>query len=226
METGLTILKLSFCISLVVVVACAQPQAPAPWNPSMGMRPGTCDRYECPAYTLVDTGYGFEIRMYDSAVWMSTAPIPAPSMTQATKTGFQRLLSYIKGNNKSKTKMNMTAPVMTQATPGKSIYTVSFYVAKKNQENPPRANGLHVKQWKPTYVAVRQVGGYVTDDVAKTEAAALMTSLTVVSNNGTVWIGAIEKSKGKSPEFLIADYNSPSTQTTARVNEILVPFNM
>uniref|UniRef100_A0A1J3K335 Heme-binding protein 2 n=1 Tax=Noccaea caerulescens TaxID=107243 RepID=A0A1J3K335_NOCCA len=225
METGLTVLKLSFCLSLVVVISCAQPQAPAPWNPSMGMRPGTCDRYECPAYKLVDTGYGFEIRMYDSAVWMSTAPIPAPSMTQATKTGFQRLFSYIKGDNKSRTRMNMTAPVITQATPGKSVYTVSFYVAKKNQENPPLADGLHVQPWKPTYVAVRQIGGYVTDDAAKTEAAALMASLKVSSNNGTEWIVAIEKSKGKSPEYLVADYNPPF-QTTARVNEILVPFNM
>lgn len=114
----------------------------------------------------------------------------------------------------------MTAPVITQATPGKSGYTVSFYLPKKNQQNPPEADGLQVQRWKPSFVAVRQIGGYVTDDVAKKEAAALMASL-----QGTEWIAPIEKSKGKSPEYLVADYNPPF-QTTARVNEILVPFDM
>lgn len=116
--------------------------------------------------------------------------------------------------------MNMTAPVTTQATPGQSVYTVSFYLPKKNQQNPPMADDLHVQPWKPTYVAVRQFGGYVSDDAAKKEAAALMDSL-----KGTQWIVPIEKSKGKSPAYLVADYNPPF-QTTARVNEILVPFTM
>ncbi|CAF2065569.1 unnamed protein product [Brassica napus] len=64
METGLTILKMSFFkiqkkkmsffLGLVVVVSCSQ--ALAPWNPSMRMRPGTCDHYECPTYKLVQAG--------------------------------------------------------------------------------------------------------------------------------------------------------------------------
>ncbi|CAH8258571.1 unnamed protein product [Arabidopsis lyrata] len=215
METGLNILKLSLCLSLAVVGSYAQ--APVPFN---GFRPGTCDHYECPTYKLVEAGYGFEIRMYDAALWISTSPIPAPSMTQATKTGFRRLFSYIQGDNKSKVKMNMTAPVITQATPGKSVYTISFYLPKKNQQSPPPADDLHVQSWKPTYVAVRQIGGYVSDDVAKKEAAALMESL-----QSSDWILPVEKSRGKSPAYIVADYNPPS-QTTARVNEIMVPFNM
>lgn len=116
--------------------------------------------------------------------------------------------------------MNMTAPVITQATPGKSVYTISFYLPKKNQQSPPQADDLHVQSWKPTYVAVRQIGGYVSDDVAKKEAAALMESL-----QSSDWILPVEKSRGKSPAYIVADYNPPS-QTTARVNEIMVPFNM
>ncbi|KAF8095314.1 hypothetical protein N665_0337s0022 [Sinapis alba] len=218
MEMGLTILQLYLCLSLVVVVSCAQ--ATAPRNPSMGMRPGTCDHYECPTYESVDVGYGYEIRVYKSAVWMSTGPIPAPSMTQATTTGFQRLFSYIQGDNKSKTKMNMTAPVITQTTPGKSVYTVSFYLPKKNQQNPPLADDLHVQPWKPTHVAIRQFGGYVTDALAKKEATALVDSL-----KNTKWKFNIEQSKGKSPEYLVAGY-SPPFQITARVNEIMVPFTL
>ena len=220
METGLTILNLSFFLGLVVVVSCSQ--APAPWNPSLGMRPGTCDHYECPTYKLVEAGYGYEIRMYDSAVWMSTHPIPDPSITQGTKTGFQRLFRYIQGDNKSKIKMNMTAPVIIQITPGPEVYmyTVSFYIPKENQQTPPLADDLHVQSWKPTYVAIRQFSGYVTDDLAIKEAVALMDSL-----NGTKWKFHIEKSKGKRPDYFVADYNPPF-QTTARVNEILVPFDM
>ncbi|CAH8357007.1 unnamed protein product [Eruca vesicaria subsp. sativa] len=209
MKTGLTILQLSFCLSLIVVVSL-----------SMGMRPETCDHYECPTYEMAESRNGYEIRVYKSAVWMSTGPITAPSMTEASKTGFQRLFRYIQGDNKSKTKMNMTAPVITQKPPGKSVYTVSFYLPKKNQQNPPLADDLHVQTWKPTYVAMRQFSGYVTDDIAKKEAAALMDSL-----KNTKWKVHIEQSKGKSPEYLVAGY-SPPFQTTARVNEILVPFTM
>ncbi|CAH8320212.1 unnamed protein product [Eruca vesicaria subsp. sativa] len=140
MKTDLAILKLSFFLSLVVVVSCSQ--APAPWNPSMGTRPGT-------------SRLGYEIRMYNSAVWMSTDPIPASSMTQGTKTGFNE---------------EPTNPI-----------------------------------------------GYVTDDSAIKEALALMDS--------SEWKFHIEKSKGAWPEYLVTDYNPPF-QTTARVNEILVPFDM
>ncbi|CAH8361656.1 unnamed protein product [Eruca vesicaria subsp. sativa] len=78
MKTGLTILQLSFCLSLIVVVSL-----------SMGMRPETCDQYECPTYEMPEAGNGYEICVYKSAVWMSTGSIPAPSMTEASKTGFQ-----------------------------------------------------------------------------------------------------------------------------------------
>ena len=77
-----------------------------------------------------------------------------------------------------------------------------------------------MESWKPTYVATRQFSGYVTDDLAIKEAIALMDSL-----KSTEWKSHIEKSKGERPDYLVADYNPPF-QTTARVNEILVPFDM
>ncbi|KAL1192682.1 hypothetical protein V5N11_020178 [Cardamine amara subsp. amara] len=214
METGLNILKLSIYLSLVLVGSCALTPKP------LGMRPSSCDQYECPTFKLVDVGNGFEIRMYDSAVWISTDSISAPSMTQATKTGFQRLFNYIQGDNKSKLKMNMTAPVITEATPGKSVYTISLFIPKKNQQNPPQADGLHVKPLKPTYVVVRQFSGYVSDDVAVKEGIALQRSLV-----GTKWIAPILKGKAKSETYLVAVYDPPF-QTTGRVNEIMVPFHM
>lgn len=98
----------------------------------------------------------------------------------------------------------MTAPVITQTTPSKSVYTVPFYLPKKNQQNPPLADDLHAQPWKPTYVALRQFSGYVTDAKANKEAATLMDSL-----KNTKWKFHIVQSKGKSPEYLVAGYSPP-----------------
>lgn len=50
--------------------------------------PPTCQRIECPSYDVLDQGNGFEIRRYNSAAWISTAPIGDISFVQATRTGF------------------------------------------------------------------------------------------------------------------------------------------
>lgn len=52
--------------------------------------PPTCERIECPAYEVVDSANGFEIRQYTDAMWVSTAPIEDISFVAATRTGFLR----------------------------------------------------------------------------------------------------------------------------------------
>lgn len=53
-----------------------------------GASPPTCERIECPEYKVVDSGNGFEIRLYESAQWTSTDPIDDISLVEATRTGF------------------------------------------------------------------------------------------------------------------------------------------
>jgi hypothetical protein len=50
--------------------------------------PPTCERIECPAYEVVDSANGFEIRRYTDAMWVSTAPIEDISFVAATRAGF------------------------------------------------------------------------------------------------------------------------------------------
>lgn len=57
--------------------------------------PPTCDRIECPSFDVVHLGDGYEIRRYNSTVWMSTAPIPDISLVEATRSGFRQYDSYI-----------------------------------------------------------------------------------------------------------------------------------
>ncbi|KAL0406602.1 UNVERIFIED_CONTAM: hypothetical protein Slati_3974100 [Sesamum latifolium] len=50
----------------------------------------TCNRIECPSYDVIHTANGFEIRRYNSSMWMSTKPIDDVSFVSATRTGFRQ----------------------------------------------------------------------------------------------------------------------------------------
>ncbi|XP_010064526.2 LOW QUALITY PROTEIN: heme-binding protein 2-like [Eucalyptus grandis] len=192
--------------------------------------PPTCDRIECPSFDVVHVGDGYEIRRYNSTVWIATAPIPGISLVEATRSGFIQLFDYIQGKNSYQKKIEMTAPVITEVSPSDgpfcaSSFVVSFYVPKENQANPPPAEGLHAQRWKPRYIAIRQFGGFVADYDVAVEAAALEASL-----SGTTWANAIEKSREKesgtgTSSYTVAQYNS-EFEFNNRVNEIWMPFDL
>ncbi|KAG5032551.1 hypothetical protein JHK82_016135 [Glycine max] len=172
-----------------------------------GVLPPSCNRYECPNYNVKYVGKNFEIRRYNSPVWISNLAVQDPSLVGATRSGFK---SYIYGNNNYKKEMNMTTPVISEVSinGGNSSIVVSFYVPKVNQADPPLANGLYVQRWKTIDVAVRQFGGFVKDSNIGLQVSALNDSLT-----GTTW-SAIVKNK-----YIVAQYNSPF-ELYNRVNEI------
>ncbi|KAL5702633.1 hypothetical protein ACHQM5_027828 [Ranunculus cassubicifolius] len=193
----------------------------------VGISPPSCNRIECPGYDLIHTGNGFEIRRYNSSMWMSTSPIEDISFVDGTRTGFLQLFKYISGKNKYNEKIEMTAPVLTQIAPSdgpfcESTFTVSFYVPQVNQANPPPAEGLHVQKWGTTFVAVRQFGGFVKDSDIGEEAAALHDSLVA-----SKWSDVVEKGEATvlPASYIVAQYNSPF-EFTNRVNEIWMTFTM
>lgn len=57
-------------------------------NNGVGISPPTCSRIECPGYDVIEAVNGYEIRRYNSTVWMSTSPIQDISLVEATRTGF------------------------------------------------------------------------------------------------------------------------------------------
>uniref|UniRef100_M1CN41 Heme-binding protein n=3 Tax=Solanum tuberosum TaxID=4113 RepID=M1CN41_SOLTU len=197
------------------------------YSTKLNFYPPTCQRIECPNYDLIESGKDYEIRRYSSPMWMSTAPIDDISYVSATRTGFLRLFDYIQGKNNYHETVKMTAPVIIQVKPSDgpfcvSSFVVSFYVPKKNQPNPPPAEGLHLQKWGKTYVAVRQFSGFITDDDLPREAAALSASIA-----GTKWAAAIDKSHAadNTTLYTVAGYNSPF-EFKNRVNEIWFTFDL
>ncbi|XP_020231155.1 heme-binding protein 2 [Cajanus cajan] len=173
--------------------------------------PQACSNYECPTYDVIEVKKDYEIRRYNSTVWISSDPIEDTSVVEATKTGVKRLFSYIHGNNSQKKEIKMTSPVATEVSNGsggKSSYVVSFYVPKVNQGNIPTADGLSVQRWKTKYAVVKQFGGFVRESVVADQVNALKASIA-----GTKWSTKLPKS------FTVAQYNAPF-ELFHRVNEI------
>ncbi|XP_062190079.1 uncharacterized protein LOC133893127 [Phragmites australis] len=189
--------------------------------------PPSCERIECPAYEVVDSANGFEIRRYTDAMWVSTAPIEDISFVAATRTGFLQLFNYIQGKNAYNETIEMTAPVLTQVSPSDgpfcaSSFVVSFYVPAKNQVDPPPAEGLRVQRWAGArYAAVRRFGGFVADADVGEQASRLDASL-----QGTRWAAAVNEGRRADPasSYTVAQYNSPF-EFSGRVNEIWMLFD-
>ncbi|XP_055824797.1 uncharacterized protein LOC129893310 [Solanum dulcamara] len=189
------------------------------YSTKLDFYPPPCQSKECPNYELIESGKDYEIRRYNSLMWMSTAPIDDISFYSASTTGFLRLVDYIHGMNNYHETIELTLPVIGQVKA--SSFVVSVYVPKKQQPNPPSAKGLHLQKWGKTYVLVRQFSGYATDDVIPNEAAALSASIA-----GTKWAAAIDKSRAadNSTMYTVAQYNSPF-EFKNRVNEIWFTFD-
>ncbi|KAG5050581.1 hypothetical protein JHK87_002779 [Glycine soja] len=224
--TIITTCKLSLLLSLLSVSLLLGVRSDTLQN--VGAIAPTCKRIECPSYDVIHVGNGYEIRRYNSPVWISNSPIQDISLVEATRTGFRRLFDYIQGKNNYKQKIEMTAPVISEVLPSdgpfcESSFVVSFYVPKENQANPPPAKGLQVQRWKTVFVAVRQFGGFVKDSSVGEEAAALKASIA-----GTKWADAVEKSQkraGHASVYTVAQYNAPFEYDN-RVNEIWFLFDI
>lgn len=57
---------------------------------SDGAEPSSCNRFECPKYELIHKENEYEIRRYYSVVLISTSPIEANGIVEATKIGFKQ----------------------------------------------------------------------------------------------------------------------------------------
>ncbi|PHT43672.1 hypothetical protein CQW23_17697 [Capsicum baccatum] len=135
MVLGVWMIKL--CLFLILVSKLSN----AGYSTKLDFYPPPCERIECPDYELIESGKDYEIRLYNSAMWMSTPPIDDTSFFSGTTTGFQSLYNYRHGKNSYKEEIGMTVPVLAQVKPSDgpfstSSFVVSFYVPKKNQPNP------------------------------------------------------------------------------------------
>lgn len=79
-------LKLSFLLSLLSNSQLGHWSSST--TKSSGISPPTCSRIECPSYDVIHVGDGYEVRRFNSTVWVSTSPIQDISLVEATRTGF------------------------------------------------------------------------------------------------------------------------------------------
>jgi hypothetical protein len=153
----------------------------------VGIRSGT----EEPAYSVVATlpadGAKVEIRRYAERIAAETTL--ATGQEAARYTGFRRLAGYIFGDNHSRTKIAMTAPVavekqtiamtapVAQAPAPGGGWTIRFFMPKGSTlEKLPEPNNpeVHLVTVPPETVAVlRFTGSYSPDTVAERQRALL-----------------------------------------------------
>merc|ERR1711976_633056 len=134
------------------------------------VKPEFCNRNDCPRFTVLAAEEGYEERLYEAEMWVSSEAA-AISAGDGTSTLFRRLFRYIDGSNARDLKIAMTSPVLTKVTPGsgpncESMFRRSFYIPYIHQATPPQPTeeAVFLEQIPARRVYVRSFGGYATED--------------------------------------------------------------
>ncbi|MFM2146746.1 MAG: hypothetical protein RL732_1582, partial [Bacteroidota bacterium] len=120
-------------------------------------------RTEKQPYTVVQKDKELEIRWYP-AVYMATLRTAPGSFRSMGYSGFRKLAGYIFGNNASKTKIAMTAPVhmdMNEVNPSMSFVLPSS--SGLSTWPVPNDPDVQIEKSKEEYVAAIEFGGFVSD---------------------------------------------------------------
>merc|ERR1712121_116511 len=112
-------------LTLFVAIATAS----ADW-----VKPAYCNGLDCPVFEVFENATEYELRRYSAAMWVSTqyTAMTPDEADEMARVAFNRLFEYISGQNENKEKINMTAPVVIEVTPGAgpncvSTFVMSFY---------------------------------------------------------------------------------------------------
>ncbi|XP_071502497.1 heme-binding protein 2-like [Diadema antillarum] len=132
--------------------------------------PAPCKGLECPRYTVINDGEGYEERQYEASMWVSTE-IMSMNYESAVSEGFDKLFHYIDGHNDRKEKVEMTAPVATRVIPGQgpaceSNFTIHFFVPFGVQSNPPQPSDPSVffTNYPASRAYVKSFGGFASQN--------------------------------------------------------------
>jgi hypothetical protein len=144
---------------------------------------------------------------------------------EALNDGFRRLFSYISGNNEGRTKVAMTAPVLSgepekiamtapvlQEAGTGDVQVVSFIApATYTMETIPipKDQRIRIRQVPPFTAAALRYGGWTDPEKIRRKTEELRTLL-------------VQGGRTPVPPFLSAQYNPPWTIPPFRRNEIIV----
>lgn len=160
--------------------------------------------YDTPNYKIIEKEDQFEIRLYEAYIMAKVA-----LEEKMSDRGFQRIFSYISGNNSKKESIAMTVPVFNQEV-GTKYYTAFVMPSKYNDASLPSPDDPEIKIEK---VASKTMAAYRFKGTVSQE---------IVSKNKIVLGQWLEK-KGYTilSEAWLARYNSPFSLPILRRNEIL-----
>jgi effector-binding domain-containing protein len=180
---------------------------------------------EKPTYQLLRKDGRFELRLYDPYITAEVTVI-ADNARQAASIGFSPLGGYIFGNNTSRKKIAMTAPVAAQSCSEKiamtapvavtdaGAYTVSFTMPSKyTLTSLPIPNDERVQLVEhpsQTFAAVRFSGPFQQPNFDKHIRKLC------------AWLAENHLQPAGGP--VIAGYNAPITPNFLKHNEILIPL--
>jgi DNA gyrase inhibitor GyrI len=186
---------------------------------------GGCATVPEPAHKVLSKNAGYEIREYDGYLVAETT-VSGP-WKEALNEGFRRLFSYISGNNEGRSKVAMTAPVLSgepdkiamtapvlqEATTGDGQVVSFIAPASYTMETipVPKDPRIRIRQVPPFTAAVLRYGGWTDPGKIEKKTEELRSLL---ARDGRTPV----------PPFLSAQYNPPWTIPPFRRNEIIVRF--
>jgi hypothetical protein len=179
---------------------------------------------ETPKYEVVKTADVYEIRLY--APQIRAEVVVEGSYRESLYGGFRKLADYIFGNNTAQSKIDMTAPVLSERSEkiamtapvlhepqeGKAAQVVAFVMPSSyTLETLPKPNNEEVllRQVPATRYAVHSFSGWATEGRVVSRTKALQEAL---ARDGVKTVGAP----------MTAQYDPPWTPPYMRQNEILI----
>ncbi len=179
---------------------------------------------EEPAYVVLNTEDGIELREYETHVTVETT-VDA-DFNDAGNRAFGRLFGYISGENRARQKIEMTAPVIASETAGETIEMTAPVIAAREQgswryafvlpsrytiDNAPLPLGdeLRLVENKPKRVAVLTFTGSWRESNFSQQVERL-----------NDWIDSQQLTAAAGPRF--AGYDPPWAIPFLRRNEIMI----
>jgi hypothetical protein len=191
-----------------------------------------------PEYRAIEQDGDVEIREYDGFTVAETT-VMAP-FDEATGAGFRRLFGYISGGNRSKRKIEMTAPVLTEPKGERIAMTAPLLAQPSNEMREVTASSLNPEGDEGWTIAFVLPEGFTaasapapTDprvtlrDFPSRRVASIKFSGRFRSATAEVkrqfladWLAS--RGLSHSGDWQVAGYNPPWTIPALRRNEILV----
>ncbi len=188
--------------------------------------PGWVMATETPDYEVITSTEDYEIRRYD-AYLVAEVDVNG-DMRRSGGSAFRILANYIFGDNRSRTRMNMTAPVesvasgerMNMTAPVESVpspdgYTYAFVMERRyTMDNLPLPNDerIRIVERPSRLVAVSRFSGRMNQKLYDSREQALFAAL---ERDGVDVISGP----------MLARYDAPMTPGFMRRNEIIVEID-